>query len=459
MIRTLLALTVLTTPAPAAAEELQWTACPGQSALRCADLPVALAPGSTRKLNLKMARLPATGTRKGSVLINFGGPQGGQIAALGARPQIFAKIRESMDVITWDPRGYPGLSTPVLNCDWGLVRTPDRVPADQAAFDRLAAENRARADKCRSTDPGLFDHMDSASDARDADAIRRALGEKEMNFIGTSYGGTIAQAYARQFPERVRTIYIDGTGNHSPRDWQRELDALARDYEPLMDRFFEQGGPELERRWRALVAAADKKPIPAPKVNAAYTGAQLRMLLFQQVRWDSSNYARLTAAIGEAERGDASNFAASEKNPYPGLSGGGVKECLDFPRPTGPKQVARTVKRLDKVAPNLGGVFPLAWHLPLTCAGWPAPVSNPPKPLPRTLPPLLGAGTWLDFGGTSRVAAQVPGSRMIKFDGPGHNLFAAMANPCVIDHVSRYVTTGALPAGDTPSSKGTSCST
>ncbi|MEO3801985.1 alpha/beta hydrolase [Nonomuraea sp. B1E8] len=67
----------------------------------------------------------------------------------------------------------------------------------------------------------------------------------------------------------------------------------------------------------------------------------------------------------------------------------------------------------------------------------------------RKLPPMLGAGTWLDYAPTSRVVEQVKGSRMIKFDGPGHNLFAAMANACVIDHVSAYVTTRRLPPRNT----------
>ncbi|TDD08686.1 alpha/beta fold hydrolase [Nonomuraea deserti] len=445
MIRTLLALTVLTTPAPAA-QDLQWTACPGdtKSELECADLPVAIAPGSDRKLTLKVARLPATGEKKGTVMINFGGPQGDQIAIMRSWAKIFTKIRQSMDVVTWDPRGYPGLSEPVLQCDWGPLRTP-AFPDDQAGLDRLAAANKARGDRCRSTDPELFDHMDSASDARDAEAVRRALGEDRMNFIGTSYGGTIAQAYARQFPDRVRTMYVDGTGNHSTRNWERELTAIARDHERLMDRFFAWAPKGTERRWRELVARAGKEPIPAPKVKARYDGTQLRFLAVQKGKRGPAEWDALLAAIKAAEGGDASGFAPRGPDPYPALMGGGVKECLDFPRPDSQRKLARTVKRLRKVAPSMGAAFPLAWHAPLTCAGWPAQVANPPSPLPGKLPPMLGAGTWLDYAPTSRVVEQVKGSRMIKFDGPGHNLFAAMANACVIDHVSAYVTTRKLP--------------
>ncbi|WP_344881700.1 alpha/beta fold hydrolase [Nonomuraea antimicrobica] len=452
MLKTFLALAVLSAPVSAQAPQPspQWSACPIANApeLQCAGLSVALSPKSDRKITLKIARLPATGAKKGSVLVNFGGPQGYQIASLGSRTQIFDKIRASMDVVTWDPRGYPGLSGAVLQCDWGFMRTP-AFPADKAAFDRLVAANKARGEKCRDTDPALFDHMDAASDARDADAIRAALDEDEMNFLGLSYGGTIAQSYARLFPHRVRTMYVDGTGNHSLRDWERGLDTIARQNELFMDRFFAWAPAGTEKRWRALIAKADREPIPAPKADARYDGTQLQSLAFVKLRPGPARWADVLAAVTAAEKGDASGFALSSSQPYPGLPGGGVKECLDFPRPATRQDVARTVKRLRAIAPNTGAAFPLAWHLPLTCAGWPTPVTNPPKPMPRTLPPMLGAGTWQDYDSTRRVVEQIPGSRTIEHDGPGHNLFGAMANPCVIDHVSKYVTERRLPSAGT----------
>ncbi|MEV4114935.1 alpha/beta hydrolase [Nonomuraea sp. NPDC049695] len=452
MLKTFLALAVLTAPVQAPQPSLQWSACPVANApeLQCADLAVTLSPKSERKITLKVARLPATGAKKGSVLVNFGGPQGYQIASLGSRTQIFNKIRTSMDVVTWDPRGYPGLSGAVLQCDWGFLRTP-AFPADQAEFDRLAAANKARGDKCRDTDPELFDHMDAASDARDADAIRKVLGEDKMNFLGLSYGGAIAQSYARLFPQRVRTMYIDGTASHSGRDWDRELDTMARDNERFMDRFFAWAPAGTEKRWRALIAKANREPIPAAGVAARFDGTQLQSLAFMKLRPGPARWADVMAAITAAEAGDASSFALSSRQPYPGLPGGGVKECLDFPRPANQREVARTVKRLRAIAPDTGAAFPLAWHLPLTCAGWPTQVTNPPTPMPRTLPPLLGAGTWQDYESTRRVVEQIPGSRTIEHDGPGHNLFGAMANPCVIDHVSTYVTELRLPP------RGTTC--
>lgn len=453
MLKILLTLAVLAPPAPAPAPAtLDWRPCPdaGAVAVECADLSVPLAEPGGRHLTLKIARLPATGARKGSVLVNFGGPQGHQIAIMRSRPHLFDRIRESMDVVTWDPRGYPGLSGPVLACDWRMLRTPP-FPGDRAGFDALAEANRVRGERCRDTDPELFDHMDSGSDARDAEAIRVALGERWVNLIGTSYGGVIAQAYARRFPHRVRTMYVDGTGNHSARDWEREKEAVARDHERLMRRFLAWAEPGTEQRWRALVARADREPVPAPAADARYDGTQLRALAFLKAKDGPAGWGDLAAAIAAAERGDASGFVPPGRaDPYPGAAGGGVKECLDHPRPAGLRELSRATGRLRRIAPNTGAAFPLAWHLPTTCAGWPAPVANPPAPLPgHLLPPMLGAGTWLDGAATARVTAQVPGSRTIRHDGPGHNLFAAMANPCVVDHVSRYVTTRELPPADT----------
>lgn len=445
MIKLLLPLLLLVPPhADRPPENLDWQPCPGDSAVaaECADLPVPVT--STRTVTLKLARLPATGVRKGTVMVNFGGPQGDQIAIMRSRPGIFDRIRESMDVVTWDPRGYPGLSGPVLNCDWRLLRTP-RFPTDPAAFDRLVADNRARGDRCRDTDPDLFDHLDSGSDARDVEAIRVALGERRVNFIGTSYGGVIAQAYARRYPHRVRTVYVDGTGNHSARDWDRELDAIARDNEAFARRFLDWAGPGVEQRWQALVAKADAEPVPALTVGVAYDGTQLQALAFGKLRGGPDRWAEVSRAIAAAEAGDASGFAPPPgRDPYPGLPGGGVKECLDFPH-SDFRQVTRTVERLRRIAPNTGASFPLAWHLPLACTGWPTPTANPPAPLPAGLPPFLGAGTWMDHAPTKRVTDQVAGSRTIFHDGPGHNLFAAMMNPCVVEHVSAYVTDRRLP--------------
>ena len=42
------------------------------------------------------------------------------------------------------------------------------------------------------------------------DSIRKALGEKQINFYGFSYGTYLGQVYATLFPNQVRRMVLDG---------------------------------------------------------------------------------------------------------------------------------------------------------------------------------------------------------------------------------------------------------
>ena len=46
---------------------------------------------------------------------------------------------------------------------------------------------------------------------RDLDAIRGALGEDELNYLGLSYGSRIGSVYAAMFPEQVGNMVLDGS--------------------------------------------------------------------------------------------------------------------------------------------------------------------------------------------------------------------------------------------------------
>lgn len=445
---------------------LAWGACPdgGAAGMECASLqvPVDWAKPGGRRITLMVGRLRADGgtPADGSVLINFGGPGAPGIATMRARPELFAELRHRMDLITWDPRGYGeafgGLSTG-LPCAWTANRLPP-LPRNQQEFDQIVASNRASADACRTKDPDLFDHMDSATQARDMDAIRRALGERQLNLLMQSYGGAFGQSYAHLFPQRVRTLLLDGTLNHSSGDWNRELDATALDNQRVMTRFFDWcdgeascvlHGSDVRRIWQDLVAAADRNPVPAPAVNTSYDGRDLQILAIAKAggfpTGGPSQWGVLAQAIRDAGRGDASGFAPPGRFPYPFLPTG-YTECLDWPHAANQADMAATVRRLSEVAPYTGAASTMAINT-LGCVGWPIPVTNPPRPLPKGLPPLLSAGNWREYDSAERAVQQVPGSGSIYHDGPGHTLYGA--NACATAHINRYLIDRQVPARDT----------
>ncbi|WP_157249499.1 alpha/beta fold hydrolase [Nonomuraea typhae] len=446
MLRTLATVLLALTPAPTPSA-LQWTPCPGDKiGMECADLtvPADWHKPDGRTITLKVGRLKATGRSEGSVLIAYGGPGGPGIALTQRTAESWAGLRRRMDLLTWDTRGYgeqfQGLSTG-LSCVW--TRIPlSPVPRDDAEFGRLAATNRSYAETCRNKDPELFANMSSADHARDMEAIRRATGGAKLNYYGASYAGFYGQAYARLFPGNVRTMALDGTWNHSAADWSTEQDAMARTNEQFAARYFTWKGSGSARRWQSLVAAANRTPIPAKSSpGVAYNGRDLQNLFLGLTRGGPAAWGKLAKAIDDARRGDASGFVPEQGGRYPDQLTG-VTECTDWPRATTRASLTTEVNRLRKLAPSTGEAGTLAAGT-LACIGWPAGVTNPPTPLPKGLPPLLGTGAWGESDAVQRVVNQVPGSAVVRHEGPGHTLYAF--NPCARTHIDRYLTDTRLP--------------
>jgi pimeloyl-ACP methyl ester carboxylesterase len=93
-------------------------------------------------------------------------------------------LHERFDMIGMDPRGV-GTSTPI-QCDPDVNNqlVSRLCPSTQAQFDELASS----AGACLERSGPLLGHVDTRSAARDMEALRRALGDGKLNFLGLSYG-------------------------------------------------------------------------------------------------------------------------------------------------------------------------------------------------------------------------------------------------------------------------------
>ena len=432
----ILALTVAATPlTPATPPAQTWTPCDGGMECTTLTVPLDWQHPDGRKVTLALGRLKATGPSQGTVLVNYGGPgapgievMGGRVLSPGSQP--FDQLRQHMDIVTWDPRGYGlgGKSTPVM--DWSCLNSLPHngmpvLPTSEVEFAQLAAADRAAANACRAEDLQLFDHMDTLANARDMDAIRRALGQPKLNLYMGSYGGVYGQTYADLYPDRVRTMVIDGTGDHSA-DFDRAQDAIARDNVVRLQRF---------SAWCAADAtcALHGQDVPDVVATALDNWSSKLAMAGRLVHSDRKDFPQLAADLAKAEHGDKSAF------PNPGM-GYPVSECHEWPAPSSFAELTATTDRLARIDPVLG---PAGTMIPFTlaCVGWPGGVDNPPRPLPKGLPPLQGVGTWGDFPATDRVVSRVPGSASIYHDGAGHELYA-IGNTCVIPLVDRYFLTG-----------------
>lgn len=114
------------------------------------------------------------------------------------------------DLVLFDPRGT-GLSRPRRDC--AEIRDRDRANLTQplsAAADLREMQDAAAACFRRLGDDGFRpEHYSTPRQVRDVIELMQALGGKDWNLYGVSYGSRLALQVLRQFPEAVRGLVLD----------------------------------------------------------------------------------------------------------------------------------------------------------------------------------------------------------------------------------------------------------
>jgi len=124
--------------------------------------------------------------------------------------QYFGPFLAQRDLILVDQRGT-GYSTPALNCPQFTQAEIDALPLNQTAAQSDAAANAA-FQACHDQlvkDGDNLAAYNSAESAADFADLRQALGYKEWNLYGISYGTRLALTIERDHPEGLRSAVID----------------------------------------------------------------------------------------------------------------------------------------------------------------------------------------------------------------------------------------------------------
>ena len=179
--------------------------------------------------NLAVIKIPARGSRIGVLLMNPGGPGASAVDSVVNLADTLSgsAITEHFDLVGFDPRGV-GHSTPELRClsddEQDAWRRLSLVDYSQAGVAAIEALNREVAQKCVDRMGKEFlAGVGTASAAKDMDAVREALGEDQINYLGYSYGTELGTAYVERYPNRVRTMVLDGAIDPD----QNPLDSLV----------------------------------------------------------------------------------------------------------------------------------------------------------------------------------------------------------------------------------------
>jgi pimeloyl-ACP methyl ester carboxylesterase len=154
----------------------------------------------------------------------------------------------------------------------------------------------------------------------DLDAVRAALGYRQLDVIGSSYGATAAQVYAKLHPSSVRTlVLVAGTAIDVPFfdryavNAQRALDQLARACasQPECRAAF----PGWERQFGELVKAWNAHPV------RGRTGDELASVVHAMLR-DMEKAVSIPLVVRRAVKGDygpLDRAGSGDLNPRLGL--------------------------------------------------------------------------------------------------------------------------------------------
>jgi pimeloyl-ACP methyl ester carboxylesterase len=193
-------------------DERKLFAVPG---LECASLTVPLdyAAPDGRTAQIAVLRHRTAQEKIGSLVVNPGGPGGSGIALAAQLGPGFSDT--PFDLVGFDPRGV-GASTPTIDCitdpEWDALRAATEFDASPAGTARAEDQSRQGAEQCveRSGGADVLANAGTRDVARDMDVLRAALGDRQLTYLGFSYGTRIGSTYAEMFPENVRAMVLDG---------------------------------------------------------------------------------------------------------------------------------------------------------------------------------------------------------------------------------------------------------
>ena len=171
---------------------------------RCGTFTVPENPAAPegRQLELAYAVLPARGPRPhpDPVLFLAGGPGQSARETLPIMRHALREINRQRDLIFLDQRGTGGSNR--LDCAFEDDEAAWLDPSHDQIVEQLA--------ECRRRWDADLGHYTTTDAVHDLEALRQRYGFEQVNLVGGSYGTRVAQVYLRHYPQRVRSVILDG---------------------------------------------------------------------------------------------------------------------------------------------------------------------------------------------------------------------------------------------------------
>jgi pimeloyl-ACP methyl ester carboxylesterase len=458
---------------------LKWGPCKDPSVtdavLQCATVTVPLDYDHPTGDSIDMAliRVPAKGTRKGAVLFNPGGPgaSGFEWIAIGGTTVTATLGIDSFDLIGFDPRGVDRSAG--LHCVTDAFEekhlyiddTPD-TPEEQVLKDEA---DKGFVDACKQKYGDTLRFFSTANTARDMDAIRVALGDRQISYLGGSYGTYLGAVYATMFPNQVRAMVLDSAYEPTGDTVEQQFESQIVGFEGAFDNWIKWcesdstcafTATDVGARWDALKQQLDDHSISGTDGRLA-NNATMEDATFSAL-YSRSDWPVLGEALAKAERGDPSGILALADADSGRRPDGTFNTLMQSIRvincasgigpqqPTDPEALAAAIRT---AAPRLGKDT-TAQDLTAQAADCNTMVGH----VDAAKVSYSGAGPIVVVGGANDPATPIrwaqkmigelgPNARLVTFTGEGHGQL--LASSCVAGIEGALLTRLKLPAAGT----------
>jgi pimeloyl-ACP methyl ester carboxylesterase len=465
-------------PLPNFDASIAWADCGGGWECGTLTVPVDWAAPTADAVPLSVVRRPADvpGERVGALVVNPGGPGTAGTAHLRASLRRLPEVlKQRFDLVSWDPRGT-GDSRAVDCVDDDYLDFGTFLPAVPDNAEKLAVTrryNRTFARGCVERSGAYARQVGTRNTARDLEAIRIALGEPQLNYLGFSYGTILGITYAQMFPGAIRTMVLDGPPDY----WLSSADYAyqqATGFKQALDAFLgwceadgscalRDAGPPREA-FDGLLARVSAAPLPGSYTTATgetgtgslsgslFATAVLSML-YDRRGWPILGRALRSLAVDD-DSGPLLALADSYLHRAPDgswdslVEANAVISCVDRPdrKPRNAARELADVAQFQSQLPPWGGSWAVS-----TCAGMPKPARGDTLGDVRVTgaPPIVVIGTTGDpatpYAGAVAMVARIAGSTLLTFDSTEHTAYGTQRSSCIDELVDAYFVDLAVP--------------
>ncbi|KTR76389.1 MULTISPECIES: alpha/beta hydrolase [Microbacterium] len=453
---------------PFYSQELTWTEC--GVGFDCTDVTAPLDwedPGKG-EITLSVVRHRAEGTPVGSLLTNPGGPgaSGVDLILNSLDFAVGADLIENFDVIGFDPRGV-GDSTAVTcydapQMDDYLYGIPSAARGTAEWEAELLDSHKKFAEACDANSGGILPYITTVNAARDMDLIRALLGDKQLNYLGYSYGTFLGATYAKLYPEKAGRLVLDGAidpavpglevGATQALGFESALRAYMQDCLDSGECPFNGSVDEAMADLGALLASVDSTPLKSG--DGRMLGADSLMTAIIAALYSQDSWGYLTQALDEALQGDPTSalfladfYNGRENGTYTDNSTEAFRayNCMDYPVEDDPAAEAATNAKIAEGAPTIAPY----WAGPDSCSVWPYPPTGTRGEIKAEgAGPILVIGTTNDpatpYEWSESLANQLEEGVLITRVGEGHTGYNK-GNACVDDAVEAFLLDDVVP--------------